>query len=95
MTYSIEDEILVTDPGVCWNVIAGLNDTKGLLQETVILPFPMPDFFRGICRPWKGILMVGPPGTGKMVLAKAVATEYRTQFFNVSALTLTSKHASQ
>jgi len=59
LIYSIKDEMLVTDPGVHWNDIDGLNDTKGLLQETVVLPFPMPDFFRCICRPWKGILMVG------------------------------------
>ena len=59
LIYSIENEMLVTDPGVHWNDIDGLNDTKGLLQETVVLPFPMPDFFQCICRPWKGILMVG------------------------------------
>ena len=95
MIYSIENEMLVTDPDVRWNDIAGLNDTKGLLQETVVLPLPMPDFFRGIHRPLKGILMVGPPGTGKPMLAKAVASECRIRFFNVSASTLTSKHASR
>ena len=40
----------------------GLHDAKALLQEAVVLPLIMPDFFKGIRRPWKGVLMVGPPG---------------------------------
>eukprot|EP00940_MAST-03C_sp_MAST-3C-sp2_P001530 g1530.t1 len=87
----IEREIVDFDAKVQWDDIAELKEAKRLLEEAVVLPMYMPDYFKGIRRPWRGVLLFGPPGTGKTLLAKAVATECRTTFFNVKASTLTSK----
>ncbi|KAJ9462354.1 Katanin p60 ATPase-containing subunit A1 [Diplonema papillatum] len=91
MVDMIHNEICLLKVGIEWSAIAGLQEAKGLLEEAVVLPVHMPDFYTGIRRPWKGVLMYGPPGTGKTLLAKAVASEATTTFFNVSVATLTSK----
>lgn len=50
---SLEKDILQRDPSIQWNDVAGLNDAKAILQEAVVLPVIMPEFFKGIRRPWK------------------------------------------
>lgn len=87
----IEADMTFGQQAVSWADIAGQAEAKALLEEAVVYPVLMPNYFQGIRRPWKGVLMYGPPGTGKTMLAKAVASECNTTFFNISPATLTSK----
>ena len=71
--------------------IASLEEPKRLLQESIILPSRCPQLFKGVRRPWKAILMHGPPGTGKTELAKAVAGESGACFLLLAPSSLLSK----
>ncbi|KAL4497210.1 hypothetical protein ABPG72_019530 [Tetrahymena utriculariae] len=87
----LQRDILVENPNVKFKDIVGLDDAKRLLKEAVQIPLKYPHFFTGILEPWRGVLLYGPPGTGKTMLAKAVATECGTTFFNISASSVVSK----
>eukprot|EP00941_MAST-03F_sp_MAST-3F-sp1_P005432 g5432.t1 len=87
----IESEIISRNLGVKFDDIAGLSPAKELLNEAVVLPLLVPEFFTGIRKPWKGVLLFGPPGTGKTMLAKATAGVAGSTFFNVSVSTLVTK----
>jgi len=88
---TLQREIIVQNPNVRFPDIVGLKGAKSLVKEAVLLPLKYPHFFTGLLEPWKGILLFGPPGTGKTMLAKAVATECKTTFFNISASSIVSK----
>jgi len=77
-------EIYVEVPEVHWSDIGGLEEVKRQLRETVEWPLKHPDWFEqmGIDPP-KGILLYGPPGCGKTLLARAVATESEANFISL------------
>jgi SpoVK/Ycf46/Vps4 family AAA+-type ATPase len=91
----ILNEIVIQGDEVHWNDVAGLEVAKSALKETVVYPFLRPDLFMGLREPARGMLLFGPPGTGKTMLARAVATESKSTFFAISASSLTSKYLGE
>ncbi|KAF8695985.1 hypothetical protein HU200_036864 [Digitaria exilis] len=59
-------DIIRGSPDVKWESIKGLENAKRLLKEAVVMPIKYPKYFTGLLSPWKGILLFGPPGTGKV-----------------------------
>jgi SpoVK/Ycf46/Vps4 family AAA+-type ATPase len=74
-----------------WMLTAGLEHAKKCVTEMVIWPLLRPDIFQGCRAPGRGLLLFGPPGTGKTMIGKAIAGEARATFFSISASSLTSK----
>ena len=91
MDQKIEAEIMVKNPKIKFSDIIGMQEMKQTLYEIIVVPTIRPDLFTGIRKPQRGILLFGPPGTGKTMIAKAIATECNSTFFNISASSLTSK----
>ena len=85
-------EVYLEIPDVKWTDIGGLEDVKLELQEAIEWPLRYPDLYKAINHTLtKGILLHGPSGTGKTLLAKAVATESETNFISVKGPELISK----
>lgn len=87
----ISNEIMEGDPNIRLDDIAGLQHAKECVTEMVIWPLLRPDIFKGCRSPGKGLLLFGPPGTGKTMIGKAIAGESKATFFYISASSIMSK----
>lgn len=85
-------EVFIEVPNIRWKDIGGLEELKETLKEAVEWPLTNSEDFRRIgIQPSKGILLFGPPGTGKTMLSKAVATESKANFISVKGSEILSK----
>ena len=76
---------------ITFSDIKGQKEVKKAITDNIIYPLMNPDLFSGIREPSKAILLYGPPGNGKTLLAKALAGQIKRVFFNISASSLMSK----
>ncbi|KAG2684773.1 hypothetical protein I3760_10G090700 [Carya illinoinensis] len=77
---SLSRDIIRGSPDVSWESIKGLENAKQLLKEAVVMPIKYPKYITGLLSPWKGILLFGPPGTGKTMLARLLQQSATTLF---------------
>jgi SpoVK/Ycf46/Vps4 family AAA+-type ATPase len=86
---SFDELILKEKPNVKWDEVVGLEPAKKAIKEAIVYPVQRPDLFP---LGWpRGILLFGPPGCGKTLLAAAVATEIDASFLSVDAASIMSK----
>jgi transitional endoplasmic reticulum ATPase len=96
VTPSAMREVFVEAPDVPWEDVGGLAQIKQRLVEAVEWPLQYAELFtKASIRPPKGILLVGPPGCGKTLLAKAIATESKVNFISVKGPALLSKYVGE
>lgn len=84
------DDLIIKDkPKISWDEVVGLEDAKRALRESIVYPAQRPDLFP---LGWpRGILLYGPPGNGKTLIAAATASEIAGYFINVDAASMMSK----
>jgi transitional endoplasmic reticulum ATPase len=89
-------EFSVEVPNVRWNDVGGLEDIKAALQEAISWPLAQPALFdRAGVRPPRGILLYGPPGNGKTLIVKALASQSNLNFISVKGPELLSKYVGE
>lgn len=90
--FNVERFVIIEKPSVSWKDIGGLDKQIKEVQEVVELPLKNPELFRNVgIEPPKGILLYGPSGTGKTLLAKAVAASTNSTFIEVVGSELVQK----
>jgi len=90
--FNVEKFVIVEKPTVTWKDIGGLDDQIREIKEVVELPLKRPELFKKVgISPPKGILLYGEPGTGKTLLAKAVAKATNSTFIEIVASELVQK----
>lgn len=89
-------EVFIERPNVHWEDVGGLDTVKAQIKEAVELPIKKPKTFEEMgIRPIRGIMLVGAPGTGKTLLAKAVATERESNFISIKGPEFLSKYVGE
>ncbi|MEM7819802.1 MAG: CDC48 family AAA ATPase [Candidatus Aenigmatarchaeota archaeon] len=89
-------EVLIEIPNVKWEDIGGLENVKNSLKEAIEWPLKYPDSFKRLgIKPPTGVLLYGPPGCGKTLLAKAVANESGANFISVKGPELLSMYVGE
>ena len=89
MKNSFDDMVMKEKPDVRWEDVVGVDDAKNALRESIVYPSKRPDLFP---LGWpRGILLYGPPGCGKTILAAATANELDGYFINVDGSSMMSK----
>jgi transitional endoplasmic reticulum ATPase len=89
-------EVLIEIPNVKWEDVGGLEDVKASLKESIEWPLKYPDSFKRLgIRPPAGVLLFGPPGCGKTMIAKAVANESGANFISVKGPELLSMYVGE
>jgi transitional endoplasmic reticulum ATPase len=85
-------EVLIEVPNVRWEDIGGLEDVKRQLREVIEMPLEDPEAFARMgIRPPRGVLLFGAPGTGKTMIAKAIATQSKANFISIKGPEVMSK----
>ena len=91
----ILSEIVERNPEVKFTDVIGPKEAKEIIRDIIIVPNLHPDLFKGSRVPPRGLLLFGPQGIEKTILAKAIATECKYTFFNISSSSLTSKYLGE
>ncbi|MGM0491066.1 MAG: CDC48 family AAA ATPase, partial [Planctomycetota bacterium] len=89
-------EVFVEVPDVTWNDVGGLQDVKRRLREAIEWPIKYTDLFDSFrLKPPKGVLLAGPPGCGKTLIAKALASETEVNFIAIKGPELMSMYVGE